>query len=228
MKRKNNRKANETRPIKIEVGVIPNADGSALFGFGKTTAIAAVYGPSSMHPKHKQKSNRAVLQTYYTMLPFSTTERVRPGPSRRSTELCKVIREALEPVVFLEEFPKAGISIYIHIIQADAGTRTAAINAASLALADAGIPMRDLVASVAGGKIDKEYVIDLEGKEEDDSVCDIPLAYIPRTKEISLLQMDGDLSPNDVSEIMKLCVANCEIIYQKQKEALEKKWVKGE
>jgi len=226
MKRKNDRKAADMREIKVEAGIIPNADGSGLFSFGRTTAIAAVYGPHAMHPKHRQKYDRAVLSTYYSMLPFSTTERVRPGPSRRSTELCKVIREALEPVVYLEEFPKAEIQIFIHIIQADAGTRTAAINAASIALADAGIPMKDLVTGVAGGKIEGEYVMDLEGKEEDASVCDLPMAYIPRTKEVSLLQMDGDLTKKDIQEIMKMCVSSCEILYKKQKEALEKRWVK--
>jgi len=227
MKRLNDRKASEMRPIKVEVGIVPNADGSALFSFGKTTAIAAVYGPKPLHPKHRQDSEKATLSTYYSMLPFSTTERVRPGPSRRSTELCKVIREALEPVIFLEEFPKAEIQVFINIIQADAGTRTAAINAAAVALADAGIPMSDIVSSVAGGKIEGEYVIDLEGKEEDASVCDLPVAYAPRIKQISLLQMDGDLSKKDIEEIMKICIKNCEIVNKKQKEALEKKWIKG-
>lgn len=226
MKRLNNRKANEMRKIEVEAGIIPNAAGSASFSFGKTKAIAAIYGPHVMHPKRRQDYNKAILSTYYSMLPFSTTERVRPGPSRRTTELCKVIRESLEPVVLLNEFPKCEIQIFIQIIQADAGTRTAAINAASVALADAGIPMKDLVAAVAGGKIDNEYVIDLEGKEEDSSVCDIPLAYIPRTKEVSLLQMDGDLTKKDIEEIMKLCISNCEEIYKKQKEALEKRWIK--
>lgn len=227
MKRSNNRKEDEIRPLTIKVGVIPNADGSAMVTLGRTTAIAAVYGPRSMHPKHKQVSNKAVLNTLYNMISFSTTERSKPGPSRRSQEICKVVREAIEPVIFLEEFPKAVIDVYIDIIQADAGTRTAAINAASVALADAGIPMRDLVASIASGKIGNTYVLDLEGKEEDESKCDIPIAYIQRTNRITLLQMDGDLTPKDVSEIIKLGIRGCKILYEKQKEALREKWMGG-
>ena len=226
LKRKNNRKSNEMRPIKIEVGIIPNANGSARFSFGKTTAIAAVYGPRPLHPKHKQKSGRAILQTIYSMAPFSTDERVRPGPSRRSQEICKVTREALEPVVCLEEFPKATIDVYITITEADAGTRTAGINAASIALADAGIPMKDLVSAVAAGKIGKECVIDLEGKEEEATECDLPIAYAPRTKRITLMQMDGDMPSKDTKDVINAAIKACEEVYKKQKEALEKRWIK--
>jgi exosome complex component RRP41 len=179
-----------------------------------------------MHPKHKQVSDRAVLQTFYLMAPFSTNERVRPGPSRRSQEISKVTREALEPALFLEEFPKTGIYVFIDIIQADAGTRTAGINAASVALADAGIPMRDLVAAVAAGKIEDHFVLDLGGKEEEATQCDMPVAYMPRKKQVTLLQMDGDLSPEDAKEVMKTAIKGCEIMYEKQKQALREKWVK--
>jgi exosome complex component RRP41 len=226
MKRTDGRKPDELRPLRIEVGVVPNANGSALFTLGKTTAIAAVYGPRPLHPRHMQVSNRAYLRTVYSLVPFSTTERNRPGPSRRSKEICKVTMNALEPAVFLEEFPKATIDVFIDILQADAGTRTAGINAASMALADAGIPMRDLVTSVAGGMIDGECVIDLGGEEEDLSACDMPVAYMPGKKMITLLQLDGKIPPGDAAKILKLALKKCEFLYEKQKEALRKKWVK--
>lgn len=224
MARKDNRKPGELRPIVAKVGVIPRADGSALFSLGKTTAIAAVYGPREMHPRRMQEADSAVLKTVYSMAPFSTTERVRPGPSRRSHEICKVTRQALEPAVFLEEFPKAGIYLYINIIEADAGTRTAGINAASLALADAGVPMKDLVASVAAGKVGNEYYLDLEGKEEDETKCDLPIAYMRNGKKITLMQMDGDLSPKDVRGVIDTAIKGCEMIYEIQKKALLEKW----
>jgi exosome complex component RRP41 len=225
MKRIDGRKPDEIRPIVAEVGVIPNANGSALFSLGKTIAIAAVYGPRVMHPKHLQESERAFLRTVYSMIPFSTKERNRPGPSRRSLEICKVTREALEPAVVLEEYPKTVIDVFIDIVQADAGTRTAGINAASMALADAGIPMRDLVAAVASGKVENEYVIDLSGKEEEVTLCDMPVAYMPNRKLITLLQMDGDISVKDAKEVLKLSIKGCMKIYEKQKEALKKKWM---
>ncbi len=224
MKRKDNRKPDEMRKIEIKAGVIDQAEGSAMVKMGRTIAVAAVYGPKEMHPRRMQKSEKASLKTIYRMVPFSTTDRCRPGPNRRSQEISMVIRQALEPAVFLEEFPKTGIYVYINIIQADAGTRTAAINAASVALADAGIPMRDLVTSVASGKIDKDYMLDLEYKEEEVTMADIPIAYMPRLKKVTLLQMDGDMPVKDVEASLQLAIKGCEELYDMQKKALIERW----
>ena len=191
---------------------------------GRTIAVAGVYGPKEMLPRHKQISNRGVLKCVYTMVPFSTDERVRPGPSRRSTEISMVTAQSLAPAVFLEEFPRSVIEVFIDIVQADAGTRTAGINAASAALADAGIPMRDLVTSVAAGKIGDECVLDLAGKEEEETLADIPIAYMPRTGKITLLQMDGNMSPEDVKKTIAFAVKGCKQIYDTQKKALKGRW----
>jgi exosome complex component RRP41 len=227
MTRLDKRKHDELRPIFMKVGVLQNANGSAIVKLGKTTAIAAVYGPRELFPKHLQSNDKALLKCHYAMAPFSTNERVKPGPSRRSSEISKVTRDSLMPAIFAEEFPRTTIDVYIVITQANAGTRTAGINAASLALADAGVPMRDLVASVAAGKIKNEYLLDLTGEEEEETECDLPIAYMPRQKKFTLLQMDGDVSKEDVKHIISLAVKGCEILYEKQKQALKEKWLSG-
>lgn len=226
MKREDNRKLDEMRPVEMKVGVLKQADGSAMVSIGKTIAVAAVYGPRELNPRHRRESDRAILQCNYTMAPFSTNERVRPGPSRRSVEISKVTREALEPALFLTDFPRTTVDLYIVILQANAGTRTAGINAASLALADAGIQMHDLVTSIAAGKIGKEYVLDLAGKEEETTECDLPIAYMPREKKFTLLQMDGNIPKGDMENIIKLAVKGCEELYRHQKKALLEKWSK--
>ena len=93
--KREDRKMDELRPVEMKVGILSQADGSAMVSLGKTRVVAAVYGPRELHPKHLQNNERAILQCNYTMAPFSTNERVRPGPSRRSTEISKVTREAL-------------------------------------------------------------------------------------------------------------------------------------
>ncbi|MCD6591251.1 MAG: exosome complex exonuclease Rrp41 [Candidatus Aenigmarchaeota archaeon] len=225
-KRADGRAADELRPVTMKVGVLKKADGSAMVSLGDTVAVAAVYGPRELYPKHLQNNERAILQCNYTMAPFSTKERVRPGPSRRSVEISKVTREALEPALFLEEFPRSTIDVYVVILQANAGTRTAGINAASLALADAGIPMRGLVTAIAAGKIEDTYVLDLTGDEEEITACDLPIAYIPREKKFTLIQMDGDIPPEDVKNIIKLAVKGCETLHEHQRKALLGKWSK--
>jgi exosome complex component RRP41 len=226
MKRADGRKTDELRPVEMKVGVLKHADGSALVKIGKTVALAAVYGPRELNPRHMQESDRAILQCNYTMAPFSTNERVRPGPSRRSVEISKVTRESLEPALFLHDFPRTTIDVYIVILQANAGTRTAGINAASLALADAGIQMRDLVASIAAGKIEGHYALDLTGDEEETTDCDLPIAYMPKERKFTLLQMDGKITKDDLAQIIRLAVKGCETLYEHQKKALLEKWSK--
>ncbi|MBN1896180.1 MAG: exosome complex exonuclease Rrp41 [Candidatus Aenigmarchaeota archaeon] len=226
MKRIDGRKADELRELEIEAGVLRNATGSARVRMGRTIAVAGVYGPREMFPRRLQKNEKATVQVRYTMAPFSTDERVRPGRSRRSQEISMVAANALEAAVFTEDFPKASIDVFVDIIQADAGTRTAAINAAAVALADAGVPMRDMICSVAIGKIDGTYVVDLAGKEEDASVCDFPVSYMPNLKKVTHMQMDGNITKKDMEEMMKLVVKTCEKIHKAQKEALEKRWLK--
>ncbi len=223
-KRLDGRKLNELRPISIKAGVIPEADGSAMVSFGETIAIAAVYGPKKVLPKHLEEPDRAYLNILYDMASFSTSERNRPGPSRRSREISKVIREALAPAILLEKYPQTNIDVFIEIINANAGTRTTAINAASVALADAGIEMRDMVASVAAGKIDGKVVIDLFQDEDNFGTADLPAAVIPRTKEITLLQLDGDLTKAEFKEMRKMVFDACKKISELQRNALKEKY----
>ncbi len=214
----------ELRPIEAEVGVIPNATGSARFSMGKTKVIAAVYGPLVLHPRRLREPTECVLVSKYMMLPFSTEDRIRPGRSRRGTEISMVIREALSPVLYLEDFPDAGIKLFIDVIQADASTRCAAINAASLALADAGVAMRDLVASVAVGMVEGKIVLDVAGKEDTEGEVDLPIAYIHRNKEISLVQMDGLIDVKGFKKGIDMAIKACKEIRDIQEKALLSKY----
>jgi exosome complex component RRP41 len=222
------RKPDELRPIEAKVGVIEKANGSAMFKIGNTVAIAGVYGPVEVHPKHMEDPEKAVVKCFYDMYSFSVPERKRPGPDRRSIELSMVIKNALLPSIFVKEYPRSAIEIYVSIMQADAGTRCAAISAAAMALADAGIAMKDIVASVACGIVSGQPIADLNKAEEDvEGTTDIPIAYMPRKKSFTLLQLDGKLSKEQFKEAIKLGVAGCEKIYEIQKKALKDKYATG-
>lgn len=227
-KRLDGRGPKEIRPLKIEAGILENADGSAYLELGNNKAIATVYGPREMHPRHLQQTNRAVLRCRYNMAPFSVDDRKRPGPSRRSTEISKVAREALEPAVFLERYPRAVIDVSMELLQASAGTRTAGITAASVALADAGIPMKDLVSSIASGKADGTIVLDLQKEEDQFGDGDMPIAYMPQKEKVTLLQMDGHFESGEFEEALNLAIEGCEQVYEKQTKALQEKYAKEE
>jgi len=158
-------------------------------------------------------------------LSFSVADRKRPGPSRRSTEISKVTEWALAPAIDLEAFPNTVVDVQIYIIQADAGTRTAGINAASMALAHAGIPMRDLITSVAVGKIDEQIIVDVDKVEEDyeggEGATDFPIAKLARSDEYTLLQLDGKIPPERFKEALDAADKACQEIYEFQKKALK-------
>ena len=221
------RKFDELRPMEAKAGVIPNADGSALVKAGKTTAYAAVYGPRELFPRFKQNPKTGIVRCHYGMMPFSGSgERIRPGNSRRSQEIAMVIEKSLNAMIDLSAFPNAVVDIYVDLPQTDAGTRCAAISAASIALADAGIPMKDMISSVAVGEVDGTVVADLCYDEEayDAIVSDIPVAMTHNTKEITLLQMDGEISKEDLMKALEMASVATDKVYELQMKALKDKF----
>ncbi|MEM1684171.1 MAG: hypothetical protein QW038_00515 [Nanopusillaceae archaeon] len=225
MPRFDGREYNEIRKISIELNVVPNADGSAIFKFGNTWALAIVNGPKP--GKMSAGYEEGLLRVRYDMLTFSVPDRKKPGQGRREIELSEIIKRSLKPAIFLDELHGSIIDVYIQILNANAGTRTAGINAASLALALAGIPMKDLVVAIAVGKVGEKIVIDLNKDEEDyDSeklkndpekskyieyygegkATDIPVAILPIEKKFTMIQLDGEISDRDLKKALNLAL----------------------
>ncbi len=218
----------ETRPIEAKVGIIKRADGSAMFKIGNTWAYAAVYGPRNLHPKFLQDPRRGILRCNYNMMPFSSSgERVRPGGSRRSKEISYVTEKALLPVLDLEDFPNSVVDVFIELPQTEAGSRCAGICAASMALADAGLDMKDLVTAVSVGRVDDKLLVDLDYSEEsysDGPVADIPIAMTPASGKITLLQMDGEVNREQLMKALEMGKNAIAQIYEVQKMALKEKY----
>tara|TARA_Y100000588_G_scaffold387538_1_gene485541 strand:- start:3565 stop:4287 length:723 start_codon:yes stop_codon:yes gene_type:complete len=223
-KRIDGRKPNELRHLKIEAGVLDEADGSSYLEWGNNKIYCGVFGPIECHPRHKQKPDRAIIQARYNMAPFSVDDRKRPGLDRRSMEISLLISEALERVVMVEKYPKAAIRVDIQVVEAHAGTRCAALTAASVAVADAGIPMKDLIPSCATGRIDGKVVLDLNKEEDNFGEADLPVAVIPSTEEVVLMQMDGELTPDEFEEAFNMAIDGCKQVYEIQRDALKRKY----
>lgn len=218
--RTDGRAFDELRPLKIEAGVLERADGSAYLEIGGNKIIAAVYGPRELHIRRLMQPDRAVLRCRYNMAPFSVDDRKRPGPDRRSVEISKIATDALSPAVFLEKFPRSTIDVFIEVLEAEGGTRCAGITAAAVALADAGIPMRDIVVACAAGKANGQVVLDLSEIEDKEGEADLPVAIMPRTEEITLLQSDGNLTSEEFEKALNLALEGCKIISEVQKKAI--------
>lgn len=219
-KRKDGRMPNMLRDIKIKAGVLQNADGSAYIEWGKNKIMVGVYGPREVFPKHLQRPDKAIVQVNYSMSSFSVEQRKKPGQGRRENEISKIISEALEKIIISNQFPRTSIDVFIEVLEASAGTRCAGLTAAAVALADAGIPIIDLVPSCAAGKINGQIVLDLDKIEDNIGEADLPVGYVPKTGEVVLLQMDGHLTPGEFEKAFGLAKEACLHIHKLQREAL--------
>ncbi len=217
------RALNEMRPIKIQTGVVEKADGSAYIEWGANKIIAAVYVREA-YPKHAQNIDRAIVKARYNMSGYSVEERKRPGPDRRTMEISKVVTEALESTIVLEKLPRAEVDVFIQVLEADAGTRIASLTTASVAVADAGVPMRDMVVGCTAGKAGGKIVLDLSKDEDNFGEADIPMAILPRTKKIVLLQLDGNVSQEEFDEATSMMMNAIPRISEIQRNALMSKY----
>ncbi len=222
-KRLDGREAEELRKIRIEAGILSEADGSAFVEWGGNKIICGVYGPRECIPRHDSSPYHAIVKCRYMMSPFaSLEEHSKSGPSRRSTELSKVIREVFENLVLAERFPNTQIEIYIDVLQAEGGTRTASVTAAAVALANAGIPMKDMVSAVAVGKAGNVLLVDLGKMEDNFGQSDMPLAMSHKDKKLLLVQMDGLLTKEEITQMIEMSERSCDKLHETQADALRR------
>lgn len=228
-KRVDGRAPDEMRNVRIEAGIINEADGSAYVEWGGNKILCGVYGPRECIPRHGANPYRSTLKVRYMMSPFaSLEEHGRSGPSRRSTELSKVIREVFENLVIGEKFPNTQIDVYIDVLQAEGGTRTASVTAAAVALVNAGIPMRDMVSAVAVGKAGDVLLVDLGKLEDNFGQSDMPLAMSHKEKKLLLVQMDGMLTRDEIAQMLEMTEKGCDEVHKIQEDALKRVYERKE
>jgi exosome complex component RRP41 len=227
-KRLDGRIPDELRDIKIESGIVEKANGSAYIEWGENKVIASVFLRNVPSSRRGVEDISGILNCRYNMSPFSVDYRKRPGFDRRSTEISMKMTEALQNVVLLEEIPRTIVDVYVEIMEAAGGTRCASITAASVALADAELPMKDLLPSCAVGKVEDVLVLDLLKEEDNFGDGDIPMAWVPGTKEFVLLQMDGVLNKEELKTNMELGIKGCQEIHKLQLDALNGRFKPGD
>lgn len=220
-RRVDGRKANELRKINCKMGVFEQADGSAYLELGYTNVLAAVFGPHEV-TRHGSKSksasfhDRAYINCQYSQATFSTIERKRkPKTDIRSLELTNNIREIFDNVILTNLFPNSQIDIFLEVLQSDGSNMSACINAATLALIHAGIPIKDFVVSCSATLVDDKTLIDVSHFEE--SASNLPmltLSMLPKSRQIVSLESAGRVPLDQVEKIIDSAVAGCEEMHQ--------------
>lgn len=148
--RADGRRTLELRQINVRLGIFGQADGSAYLEQGKTKILATVYGPHQPRGAAARnianKSTKGIVNCQYSMAVFclsSGERKKRPRGDRKTQQRSIQLKHVMETILNLEHFPRSQIDIFIEVLQADGSDYCVAVNAATLALIDAGIPIKD-------------------------------------------------------------------------------------
>ncbi|KAF6038136.1 EXOSC4 [Bugula neritina] len=192
--RMDGRRPTELRKLSCRLGVFTQADGSAYIEQGNTKVLATVYGPHEVTgAKSKALHDRVLVNCQYSMATFSTGERKRrPRGDRKSIEMTLHMQQTFEAAILTQLYPKSQIDIFVEVLQSDGGNYCASINAATLALIDAGIPMKDIVCACSASFMKETAVVDINHLEETHAGTEIVMAILPKTEQIVFLQINVD------------------------------------
>lgn len=202
--RADGRRPGEVRRIRLSAGALARADGSAYYEQGNTRVLAAVYGPRDAGARGGGgggAAGEAVVACEYSVSAFARTgaRRARKG-DRRSVEAGEMLRRVFEGVVLRKVIPRTRIDVYVQVLQDDGGALVAAVNAASAALVDAGVPMRDLVVACSVGYLDGEFVVDLNKAEGGGGGPELTMAVLGHSGKVSSFTMESRMPNVDVLE----------------------------
>ncbi|KAK3812939.1 MAG: ribosomal protein S5 domain 2-type protein [Benniella sp.] len=208
------RRSAELRRITSTTSVLSQADGSAYLEHGNTKVLAAVYGPGEARHRALVAHDRAILNVELNIAPFSTGERRRRTKNdKRLLEMASFVKQTFEPVVVTTLYPRSQIDIYLQVIQQDGGVLQACINAATMALIDAGVAMTDYVCACTAGWVEREAAIDLNHVEEASGTSEVTIAMLPKSGKITLAQMESRLHVDKLEEVLELAGEGCKQIH---------------
>lgn len=209
------RKPHELRKIQCRLGVFGQSDGSSYLEQGNTKVLATVYGPHEIRgSRSKALHDRVLINCQYSTATFSTPERKRrPRGDRKSQELTMHLRQTFEAAIKTELYPRSQIDIFVEVVQADGGNYCACVNAATLALIDAGIPMKDYVCACTVGFTNDIPLVDVSYMEGTGGGPELTLALLPRSEQIVLLEMTSRVHVDHLDKMLEVATKGCKDMY---------------
>ncbi|XP_034253233.1 exosome complex component RRP41 [Thrips palmi] len=212
------RRPEELRNIRCKLGVFSQADGSAYLEQGNTKVLATVYGPHQPRGQSRNKAphDQVFVNCQYSMAVFSTGERKRrPRGDRKSQEMSIHLRQALVAAIRTELYPRSQLDIFVEVLQADGGNYCACVNAATLALVDAGVGMREYAvacsASLANGEV---ALVDVSHLEESSGGSNLTVATLPVSGQVALMEMSQRFHSDHLPKVLERAIEGCKDIHQ--------------
>lgn len=241
--RNDGRKPHEIRRLRIQIGPLQqvgessnSCTGSALVEMGLTKAFATVTGPTSCLRRTDERSDRAIVEVTVQAAPFSTADRrnFNPNSDRRLLEISHALQRALEAAILLETYPRSRIQVDVTILADDGGRLCAAVNAASLAVIDAGIPVKDFVCACSAGysstigTSSTTPLVDLNRREEaggsSGGSVHLPCAILPQRGTMVLAQCEARVPDwNTLERVLEAATDGCRAVFELMQAAVQEK-----
>lgn len=192
---------------------------------GLTVALCTIRGPIACLRRSDELSDRAVVDVSINVAPFASTDRriINRNSDRKLIELSQLVQKALEATILLQLYPRSRIRVEVAVLADDGGRLCAAINAASAALIDAGIPTKDILCACSAGQSgqhdDTTALVDLNRKEESSlggkhPVC-LPCAMLPQRGTLVLSQCEARLPSFDALDtVLEAAMAGCKAVFE--------------
>lgn len=216
------RRATEIRKISCSLGTFHRSDGSAQFDQGQTSVIASVYGPREVKRRTESIHDRCLVTCEYTVASFAMSERKKAAKGdRRTKELGLVIKQVFEATILTHLFPRSQISIYVQVLKDGGGAAAAAINAVSLALVNAGVPMKELVCACSVGYAEGTPLVDLSSMERGMGGPTMYVAVYPKAQSVVAMQMENKLNIEHLEEVLDVAKQGCVKIYEMLKAEIQ-------
>jgi len=209
----------ENREISIQFG--SPCMGQATFQLGNTIVRATVKGAREAK-KNLQDADKAIVIVDYRIASFATSEdqRKKIKESRNAVEFSSWMEQVFNQIIVLTSYPRSQIEITISVLANDGSHVACAINAATLALIDAGIEMRDMVTATTVGYLQQHACIDLNKREEfgNPSVLVCTLGSDP--SKFVLVESDSKLSIEKMDTLLQLAIVGCDNVLQSLRRAM--------
>ncbi|CAM9403889.1 unnamed protein product, partial [Chrysoparadoxa australica] len=214
--RPDGRRRGDIRRLRCKLGVCRDADGSCYLEMGQTKVLAIVKGP---HEPNRRgggaQLNMPLINCEFNAAPFMGSERKKRRPSDRSSmDVAMSVKAVFDAAIVSELYRRTQIDIYLHMLQDGGGRLCASINAASLAIVNAGIGMQDLVVSCSAGHVEGVSILDLNHQEQRFDGPYLPVAILPRSEQIVLAKMQSRFALELYEELLKAAVEGCQEVYK--------------
>ncbi|KAL7529049.1 hypothetical protein ACHAXR_002764 [Thalassiosira sp. AJA248-18] len=245
--RSDGRRPHEIRHMSCHLGALPSTtacgtalptsacSGSSMCSMGLTQVLCVVRGPCDVGRRSEELPDRATLEVNMRTTPFSPPgdrRNTNPTTDRRLIEQSHLLQKALSASILLHLYPKSKISVTVMVLADDGGRLEASINAATLALMDAGIPLKDMVCACSAGRWNAggsdEIVVDLNRREiqaatgtggggggTSDTIY-LPVATMPQRGTIVLSQCESRLSggAEAFGEVLEAAMGGCQMVME--------------